>query len=900
MRNGIRSYQSKDPKNAPILPVLQKTFITLCAFLSCFALVQAGPTPATPSANAGDIKKLADKLADAPSEPDRDALLAKAPADLLTGYQLREELTDIEFQRTLQGDYTGAETLGRFIIRFATKQGDEEGVATGKLQLGVALREFGQENEAMALLHQSLAYFEKKTGDSRGLVRAAHSLGVVYLYRSDFARALTYLERALNIARKIDYRDGVIPSLNSLGELYRSQGQPERALRLYQEAREIVNDDHAWNMAFLFNNMGQCYEAMGDTAKAIDFVGRAQTIAQKVNFRPRVATSLAVLGNLHMQRAEWDEAKKCYNESLSLSMVLREKPSEARALLGLANVARAQREFVAALEPATRSAAIYAQMGQRADVANAQTSIGRSLRALGRTEEARGAFTKAIDEIEQVRGQVAGGPVEAEKFFAKKLEPYREMVSIFASENRFPEALAISEKASARVLLDMLNSNQPDQDQSLTEPEKKRQYELNRHLVELNHAVKQALDEKKVQTLEIQVAHARDERETFESQLAAERHDARRLPSTEPAALSEIAPLLSDGKTAVLKFVVHDEGTSLFVVHQVEGTAKIDLFPLKIARPALTKRANEFREKLATRALDWQKPATDLYELLLQDSEVSWGDAANLVIIPDGPLWELPFQVLRKTNRCLLEDRAVCYAPSISVLAHLGAKTSPQTNRLFAIGNPAVGDLRKPFAKNVTIDRVLMDEKWRPLPAAEKQVMELRKLYSPERSEILIGGEAREEIVKRDAGQFPILHFATHGILNDRAPLYSYLLLSQDAPSTEEDGLLEGWEVMRMKLHARLAVLSACETARGQVSAGEGMIGLSWALLIAGCPATVVSQWKVESESNTDLMLDFHRELLSGRAPAEALRQASLALKKNPEYRHPFYWAPFIVVGQGL
>jgi len=172
MRNGIRSYQSKDPKNAPILPVLQKTFITLCAFLSCFALVQAGPTPATPSANAGDIKKLADKLADAPSEPDRDALLAKAPADLLTGYQLREELTDIEFQRTLQGDYTGAETLGRFIIRFATKQGDEEGVATGKLQLGVALREFGQENEAMALLHQSLAYFEKKPGDSRGLIRS--------------------------------------------------------------------------------------------------------------------------------------------------------------------------------------------------------------------------------------------------------------------------------------------------------------------------------------------------------------------------------------------------------------------------------------------------------------------------------------------------------------------------------------------------------------------------------------------------------------------------------------------------------------------------------------------------------------------------------------------------------
>jgi CHAT domain-containing protein len=140
-----------------------------------------------------------------------------------------------------------------------------------------------------------------------------------------------------------------------------------------------------------------------------------------------------------------------------------------------------------------------------------------------------------------------------------------------------------------------------------------------------------------------------------------------------------------------------------------------------------------------------------------------------------------------------------------------------------------------------------------------------------------------------------VLHFATHGVMNNASPLYSHLVL---AHSEKEDGLLEAWELMQMDLQADLAVLSACETARGRYGAGEGMIGLSWALFVAGVPSTVVSQWKVESASTRDLMLQFHRRLQSGKtSKAEALRQASLSLLKNPATSHPFYWAGFVLVG---
>jgi CHAT domain-containing protein len=109
---------------------------------------------------------------------------------------------------------------------------------------------------------------------------------------------------------------------------------------------------------------------------------------------------------------------------------------------------------------------------------------------------------------------------------------------------------------------------------------------------------------------------------------------------------------------------------------------------------------------------------------------------------------------------------------------------------------------------------------------------------------------------------------------------------------------------MQLDLKADLAVLSACETARGRTSAGEGVIGLTWALFVAGVPATVVSQWKVESASARDLTLGFHRQLQAPRAAGkltkgEALRQAALKLMKNPETNHPFYWAGFELVGDG-
>src|SRR5262249_4503846 len=133
------------------------------------------------------------------------------------------------------------------------------------------------------------------------------------------------------------------------------------------------------------------------------------------------------------------------------------------------------------------------------------------------------------------------------------------------------------------------------------------------------------------------------------------------------------------------------------------------------------------------------------------------------------------------------------------------------------------------------------------LPEAEREVHALRSLYGGERSTVYIGEQAREERVKKEAADYEVLHFASHAVLSDGNPLYSHLVLAGEEAEAGEDGLLEAWEIMKLRLKAELVVLSACETARGRISAGEGVIGMSWAFFVAGTPTTVVSQWKVPS-----------------------------------------------------
>jgi CHAT domain-containing protein len=191
----------------------------------------------------------------------------------------------------------------------------------------------------------------------------------------------------------------------------------------------------------------------------------------------------------------------------------------------------------------------------------------------------------------------------------------------------------------------------------------------------------------------------------------------------------------------------------------------------------------------------------------------------------------------------------------------------------------------------------------RPLPEAEQEVSSISKSFDPKTSKVLIGRDATEKTFKALAPTYSIIHLATHGLIDNRQPLYSYLVLTKTEGDPENDGRLEARQIMDMNLHADLVVLSACETANGRIAPGEGVIGMSWAFFVAGTRSMLVSQWKINSESTSGLMANFYKHLSStdsgaNRSKAQALRQAILPILRNDSGRHPFYWGAFMMIGE--
>jgi CHAT domain-containing protein len=444
----------------------------------------------------------------------------------------------------------------------------------------------------------------------------------------------------------------------------------------------------------------------------------------------------------------------------------------------------------------------------------------------------------------------------------------------------------------------------------LTASESARERLFENELVSLNTQIgaqqnRPQPDKTKLNELQVQLAKKRLEFEDFQVRLYSDhpllRSDRGKM---QPASFAEIGDLVPDSRTAMIEFSVSESKTLLFVISRsATGKLVLKTHSIDIKQNALERMIDAFRIKTATGNLDFVNEVKELYHLLLGPAEAELKGKTDIVVVPDGVLWGLPFQALQDgSGKYLVEKAAVSYAPSLTALREMRRKADSRRSRraagaeLVAFGNPVVGGETKQ-----RVQRVFMGERLEPLPEAERLVNELGKMYGAARSKVFTGAAAREETAKREAPRYRIVQFATHGILNDASPMYSHLVLARDEKDPNEDGLLEAWELKDLDLDADMVILSACDTARGRVSAGEGVVGMTWAAFIAEAPTTVATQWKVESASTTELMLEFHRQLLSKQkiSKAEALRRAGLKLLRSAKYRHPAFWAAFVLVGDG-
>jgi CHAT domain-containing protein/Tfp pilus assembly protein PilF len=773
---------------------------------------------------------------------------------------------------------------------------------TGRAELGL---EFYQKSRVIS----------EEQNDKSTLEKALNNISTYYIDQSRYAEALEYLQKSLRILEEMGSdrdKKGLAIKLMNIGLVYRRQGDTDQSLAYARKSLKVWEEiDDKAGLANIQNNIGVIYKSQGLYEQALECLHKCLRLYEEIKLDVGVARTLNNIGDAYRLQGRHDQALECLQQSLRLREKFPDRAGVVRTLNNLGQLYQDQGRYAEMLEVSRRAAGLAEEINDVDALWNAHALIGRALSALGQPAEARRHFLAAINTIEAVRNEVAGGEQQKQSFLENRLSPWLGIISMLVSQKEFGEALSFAEQSKARVLLDALQEGRDSLRQSLSPQERRAEEGQRLRLVALNSQLTGELrrnkpDQARVTELKAGVQKARLEYEALETSLYVD-HPELKVHRGEASIIKmeEISALLRDPSSALLEYVVADDKTYLFAITTGRAKVEIQAYTIPIKRNDLAKQTESFRAQLAGRDLGFRAPARKLYDLLLEPAQGLLRGKSNLVIAPDDKLWELPFQaLLGRDGRYVIERSAVSYIPSLTVLREMMAqrdKRHPERQvetagySLLALGNPAIG--------KETIERAALtmrDEKLDPLPEAEKEVKALGQLYGGARSKVYIGADAREDRLKAEATQARILHFATHGILNNASPMYSHLALAQG--DTNEDGLLEAWEVMRLDLKADLAVLSACETARGRFGAGEGMIGLSWAMFIAGVPATVVSQWKVESASTRDLMIDFHRQALAEKPKAtktEALRQAALKLMKNPATNHPFYWAGFVLVGDG-
>lgn len=787
---------------------------------------------------------------------------------------------------------------------------DQYGRAEALATLGSVSQRQGDYLQAVEYFRQSVSLYREIDGDSLkyGLYVAdtLSSLGGVYNLLGENARALLFLHEALDTARKLSYPNLTASILNNLGVLYLDQENYDQAmdyfgqcLRIYQFKRNRVDT------ARVLLNLAVTYQRKGDLDPALENFGKSLAEATATAHKELMIAAGEGIGAVEQARGNHAVAIKQLNQSLGLAREISDQVRITELLWRKAEVELATRNYSEASALAREASELARQLRLPKLSYLTTTTLGQAFAGLKQSDLAIQTLSQAVEQVEAMRNQVTGREQGRQLFFENKVAAYHSLIELFVVQNKPLDALLHAERAKSRVLLDVLSVG-VRAPKAMTLHEREEAKRLNQAITGLNGEIraerlKPSPDAARLDQIRVKLDAARLNYASFQDLLHASRPEpeAARWRAA-PLAREGLGSLLQDDRTAFLEYIVAREQTYLFVLTKGQGgVPDLQVYVINAGAEKIAELAGRFRQIMADRLPVSAPLCRELYDLLIKPAEHQLQGKGTICIIPDGVLWEVPFQAIQPgQERYLIEDYAVYYAPSLSVLAEIERKRKEAKRvppSLLAFGNPIIGG-----ETVAQLREVRRGESFTPLPDAEIEVRNLARIFGPQRSKVFTGAQADESSFRALAPAYQALHFATHGVLDNRHPLYSYLLLAKT--SEDDDGLLEAREIMNLNLRADLVVLSACETARGRIGAGEGVVGMSWAFFAAGCRTMVATQWEINSAGAAELMVKFYQRLLpaTGRertSKAEALRQAAIELMQDRRHRHPSYWAGFIMVG---
>ncbi len=742
--------------------------------------------------------------------------------------------------------------------------------------------------------HQALAYYERVAAEAeqhanRALAaRASGAAATVALRLGLFQKAIQAGTRSIELFKMAELAPedaGRAASVYvQVGAAYRVAGDLAQARKVLEEGLafsegRLKGRRESLAVGFLSNALAHVAYAEQDYQTALarasqaarffeDVVARLPARAperRKLNMRRHAAQSLVMVGRAHLALGHREEADATFDRALKYARLVGLREVELEVVQNQANLALSRQDWAKALDLYQQGVTLANQINKPGALMWLDYGLGRALGGLGRVDEALAAGREAVRHAEELRGELGESGLRS-GFLEDKQGIYQQAVRLALRARRPDEAFDLAERSRARAFLDLLGS-QTTLSKGRTRALVDEEVRLRARLAESQARAQDTGAAEEPEAARAAVDAAERDYRAFLDRVRKESLEQASLMAVEPVTLPEIQGLLPEG-TTLLEYLVGEGDVILWVVDREHARV------VRIAgdRQALVDQVRRFRAAIADQAPlpDIEAQAQALYRRLLGParSEIR-GD--RLLIVPHGVLHYLPFAALRSpAGRWLVEDFALGTLPSASVLRYLADKGAAAGDRALVVGNPDVGSG--------------LALRW-----AER---EARMVGQQERgATVLVRGDATEAQVKKLLETTGLAHFATHGELSESDPLSSALLL---APGEGQDGRLEVRELFGLDLHARLVVLSACETGLGKLSRGDELVGLQRAFLYAGTPAVVTTLWKVDDRASYDLVRALY-DRLDRAGPVQALRQAQLETMRT--FPHPFAWAAFGLTG---
>ena len=706
-----------------------------------------------------------------------------------------------------------------------------------------------------------------------GESNALNNIGENYRSKAEYPKALDYYQQSLNISQKIGYKAEEGNTLNNMARVYRSLGQYPKALEYYQLSLAISQKiKNKQGESTTLNNVGRVYQSLGQYSQALENYQKSLAISNQIGYKQGIGATLNNIGEAYSSRKEYQEALKNYQQSLILSKEIGYPAGERATLNNIGRVYQLQEQYQQALNYYQPALTLGKKIDYKAGIAATLNNIGEVYSSLKQDEDAIKYYQESLIITRKIRYQY----LEANTL--------TNLGSALLTQNKL--ALAEVPLREAIAIWENIRSNKDNSGKGLGDSDKLAFADRIPATYKLLQKV--LIGQKKPQAaLEIS---ERGRARALAELLAARAVNYATNTLIFPAPnLTKIQQVAQNQNATLVEYSLIDDIIYIWVI---SPTGEITFEQSKLPpNTNIQDLVNTSRNSLGVRS---QKRADNnniivspasaqsnlklLHKLLIFPIEKSLpkDPKQRIVIIPQGELFFVPFVALQDgQNKYLIEQHTISTASSIGLLDSTpkSAKPNRKEGTALVVGNPIM-----PLAPD--------GGQLSQLDGAEKEAISVSSIL---KTTPLIGAQADKKVVIDKMRSAAIIHFATHGLLDK---------VEGDIPGAIAltNGLLTSNEIFDLKLKSDLVVLSACDTGRGDLS-GDGVIGLSRALAVAGVPSVAVSLWKVDDAATKELMVEFYQNWYEqGMDKAQAMRQAMLKVMKTKE--KPSEWAAFTIVGE--